>query len=260
MGGLVAPLVQIPISIGMFFGVKKMCELPVMQLTQSGFEWLPDLTQPGPYYILPILVAASGNLMIGMSARDMDASRPSMGHLMNVVRVVTFLAIYWMDRFPSGLLLCLLVTSITAVMQNALFRSPAIRRALKIPQWTPPAAGSPKLPTMRDTFRHFFINPAGAAEQAPGVRHYVPPTSTGPTSVFKTQPTAFKMQPTVKTPEVMAQKAQAEARASNKSSSSSLYEDAAPAPAPKPPKTAPAPKSPPKSKAKAAKKRKAKSA
>lgn len=66
MLGLVAPMIQIPISIGMFFGVKKMCELPVMQLTQSGFEWLPDLTQPGPYFILPILVAASGNVMMSV--------------------------------------------------------------------------------------------------------------------------------------------------------------------------------------------------
>lgn len=31
----------------------------------------------------------------------MDTSRPGIGHLMNVVRVATVLAIYWMDRFPS---------------------------------------------------------------------------------------------------------------------------------------------------------------
>jgi YidC/Oxa1 family membrane protein insertase len=68
MAGLVAPLIQMPISIGMFFGVKKMCELPVAQLTQSGVAWLPDLTQPGPYYILPILVAVSGNVMMSVRA------------------------------------------------------------------------------------------------------------------------------------------------------------------------------------------------
>lgn len=36
-----------------------------------------------------------------MSARDMDPSRPQIGHFMNVIRVVTVLAIYWMNRFPS---------------------------------------------------------------------------------------------------------------------------------------------------------------
>ncbi|KAK7055489.1 60Kd inner membrane protein-domain-containing protein, partial [Favolaschia claudopus] len=138
MLGLVAPLIQLPISIGLFFGVRRMCELPLMQLTQSGFEWLPDLTQPGPYYILPILVAASGNLMITMSARDMDTSRPAMGHFMNVIRVATVLGIYWMDQFASGLLLCLFVTSTSAVAQSALFRSSMARSLLRIPQWTPP--------------------------------------------------------------------------------------------------------------------------
>ncbi|KAJ7270662.1 60Kd inner membrane protein-domain-containing protein, partial [Mycena haematopus] len=154
MGGLLAPMVQIPISIGMFFGVKKMCELPVVQMMQSGVEWLPDLTQPGPYYILPILAAVSGNLMMSLNSRDMDTSRPGIGHLMNGLRIATVLAVPWMDRFPSGLLLCLLVTSLSTVLQSLLFRVPAVRAFFRIPQWTPPPAGAAKLPTMMDTFRY----------------------------------------------------------------------------------------------------------
>ncbi|KAJ7835942.1 60Kd inner membrane protein-domain-containing protein, partial [Mycena olivaceomarginata] len=196
MGGLVAPLIQMPISIGMFFGIKKMCELPVVQLTQSGVGWLPDLTQPGPYYILPILVAVSGNVMMSMSARDMDTSRPGIGHLMNVVRVATILAIYWMDRFPSGLLLCLLVTSVSTVLQSAVFRSPAMRTALGIPQWTPPPAGAPKLPTMLDTFRFGYTQlfksasaeaaSAASGTSGSGVKAWVPPPAPAPATVFRT--------------------------------------------------------------------------
>ncbi|KAJ6554491.1 60Kd inner membrane protein-domain-containing protein [Mycena capillaripes] len=235
MLGLIAPMVQLPISIGMFFGVKKMCELPVLQLTQSGFAWLPDLTVPGPYYILPILVAASGNLMISMSARDMDTSRPVMGHVMNFIRVVTFAAIYWMDKFPSGLLVCLLVTSLTAVLQSAIFRVPAFRAALKIPQWTPPPAGSPKLPTMRETIRWAFFpqKAESTAATTSSVPHYVPPPMKVPQPMRPMKAPQPVVQP--RTLDVLAQ--QAQARASVKSSSSGLFEEPASAQASKPKKT-----------------------
>ncbi|KAJ6463523.1 60Kd inner membrane protein-domain-containing protein, partial [Mycena sanguinolenta] len=239
MGGLLAPMVQIPISIGIFFGVKKMCELPVMQLTQSGVEWLPDLTQSGPYYILPILAAASGNLMMSLNQRDMDTSRPAIGHVMNGLRLATVLAVPWMDRFPSGLMLCLVVTSLSTVLQSFIFRIPAMRTLLKIPQWTPPPPDAPKLPTMLDTFRFVkdrmtnsasstSASSASAAGAADGVRPYVPPSaSSGPSTVFKTLP---------------PRPAEQRTRGNNNTSSSSLFEDAAPAPAPKPLKSASKPK------------------
>lgn len=46
--GLVGPVFQLPVALGMFIGLKKMCELPVPQLTVSGMDWLPDLTAVDP--------------------------------------------------------------------------------------------------------------------------------------------------------------------------------------------------------------------
>ncbi|KAJ7092497.1 60Kd inner membrane protein-domain-containing protein, partial [Mycena belliarum] len=151
MKQLMAPMIQLPISLGMFIGIRKMCDLPVLQLTQSGFAWLPDLTQPGPYYILPILVAASGNLMISMGRRDMDPSRPGVGHAMNGFRLLTILTIPWLNTFSSGLLLSLLVTSASAVLQTGILRVPAVRSAFGIPPWTPMPGG--EMPTVMDTYR-----------------------------------------------------------------------------------------------------------
>lgn len=79
-----APFVQLPVTLGLFFGVKKMCELPVVQLAHSGLGILPDLTVPDPYMILPILLCAAVNLQIHVSvpriclyftATDLMASR-----------------------------------------------------------------------------------------------------------------------------------------------------------------------------------------
>lgn len=61
------PFVQIPVTLGMFFGVKAMCALPVVQLAYSGLSILPDLTVPDPYMVLPILLCAAVNAQISVS-------------------------------------------------------------------------------------------------------------------------------------------------------------------------------------------------
>lgn len=71
MGKMVLfPLVQLPPAIGLFLGVKKLCTLPVEQLTHSGFSLVPDLTLISgtaafdPYYILPLIGCAALNAQL----------------------------------------------------------------------------------------------------------------------------------------------------------------------------------------------------
>jgi YidC/Oxa1 family membrane protein insertase len=61
---LLLPFVQLPLSLGMFVGVKKLCDLPLEQLHNSGFSLLQDLVVPDPTYILPIAMAALINVQI----------------------------------------------------------------------------------------------------------------------------------------------------------------------------------------------------
>jgi len=63
---LLLPFVQLPVSLGMFFGVKRLCALPLEQLHHSGVSFLPDLTVPDPYYILPITSAVLMNLQLSV--------------------------------------------------------------------------------------------------------------------------------------------------------------------------------------------------
>ena len=62
-----SPFVQIPVTLGIFFGIKRMCELPVLQLAHSGLAILPDLTVPDPYMALPIALCAAVNFQISVS-------------------------------------------------------------------------------------------------------------------------------------------------------------------------------------------------
>ena len=42
------PFVQLPVTLGMFFGVKGLCDSGVEALQWSGWAWLPDLTVADP--------------------------------------------------------------------------------------------------------------------------------------------------------------------------------------------------------------------
>jgi YidC/Oxa1 family membrane protein insertase len=61
---LLMPFVQLPVTLGMFFGVKRLCALPLEQFHWSGVSYLPDLTVPDPYYALPIAAAVLMNLQL----------------------------------------------------------------------------------------------------------------------------------------------------------------------------------------------------
>ncbi|KAG6889691.1 hypothetical protein C0995_015439 [Termitomyces sp. Mi166 len=140
------PFIQVPITLGMFFGVKKMCELPVEQLTHSGFSLLPDLTAADPYMALPILLCAVVNAQIQIGAAEMDLiSRPEMGHLMNLLRVLSVVGIFVMKSFPSGLMVSLITTSAATTLQSWALQKPQVRASLNIPQVPVEARG--KLPT-----------------------------------------------------------------------------------------------------------------
>lgn len=68
MAGMVLPpFVQLPVTLGMFFGIKRMCDVGVPQLKyDSGVSLWPDLTVPDPTYILPIVSTAVMNLSLSV--------------------------------------------------------------------------------------------------------------------------------------------------------------------------------------------------
>jgi len=67
LSSLGSSLGQLVIQFGVFFGVKELVTLPVLQLRDSGCWLIPDLTVAGPYYIMPLIVASLANLQLMVS-------------------------------------------------------------------------------------------------------------------------------------------------------------------------------------------------
>ena len=77
IGGMaLAPFIQLPVTLGMFFGVKKLCDLPVEQLKYSGFSWVPDLTIADPTWTLPIIATVLMNVQISVCPSSSQCMRP----------------------------------------------------------------------------------------------------------------------------------------------------------------------------------------
>lgn len=47
---LVPAVLQLTATVSSFLGVRQLCELPIVQLTHSGVDWLPDLTALPPHW------------------------------------------------------------------------------------------------------------------------------------------------------------------------------------------------------------------
>lgn len=62
------PFVQLPVTLGMFFAIKKLCDLPLEQLKWSGVDILPDLTAADPTHVLPVLCAVGKNIQLSVSS------------------------------------------------------------------------------------------------------------------------------------------------------------------------------------------------
>ncbi|KAH9033060.1 60Kd inner membrane protein-domain-containing protein [Lactarius hengduanensis] len=132
---LLMPFAQLPVTLGMFFAVKRLCALPLEQLHWSGVSFLPDLTVADPFYVLPIAAAVLMNVQLSVGASDMAATadRTTAAHMINAFRVVSVISIPLMGQFPSGLNLYVLTGIAAMLMQTSILRQDAVRRILRIP-------------------------------------------------------------------------------------------------------------------------------
>jgi YidC/Oxa1 family membrane protein insertase len=62
--GFLVPVVQVPVSLGLFFGVKKLCTEVPQLATYSGLDILPNLAVPDPYFVLPAMLCAAINAQV----------------------------------------------------------------------------------------------------------------------------------------------------------------------------------------------------
>ena len=124
LAGCLPLLVQMPILMGMYYAL---FNFTFPSAEAAAFFWLPSMSEPDPYYILPVLSAATTFLQQKMTSSEMTGQ-------MKIMMTVMPLFIGWISlKFPSGLVLYWVTMNVVQIIQQWwMYRSegPAAKEAI----------------------------------------------------------------------------------------------------------------------------------
>lgn len=142
---LAVPVVQAPIFMSMFFGLRKMPDYFPDELANGGLYWFTDLTAADPLHIMPIASAAMFVGMMEIGKEQMLAGNPQQGPIMlNAFRGLGLMMIPITWNFSSAIFCYWVTNNLVSLGQAGLFKNQAMRKILGI--WDPP----PPVPGLQD--------------------------------------------------------------------------------------------------------------
>jgi YidC/Oxa1 family membrane protein insertase len=108
LGGCLPILVQIPVFIALYWVL-----LSAVELRQAPFAlWIHDLSEPDPYYVLPLVMAATMFIQQKLSPTPPDPVQAKVMMIMPIAFSVFFFF------FPAGLVLYWLVNNVLSILQQ----------------------------------------------------------------------------------------------------------------------------------------------
>lgn len=107
IGGCLPMILQIPVFIGLYWAL-----LSSVELRGATFLWIHDLSKPDPYYILPVILAATMFLQTFLNPPPTDPVQAKMMRIMPMAFSVMFFF------FPAGLVLYWLVNNVLSMSQQ----------------------------------------------------------------------------------------------------------------------------------------------
>lgn len=109
LAGCLPLIIQMPILMGMYYSLYNFT-YPTPESAQ--FLWLPSMSNPDPYYILPVLSALTTFLQQKQTTTEMNQQ-------MKIMMTVMPLFIGWISlSFPSGLVLYWVTMNIVQIAQQ----------------------------------------------------------------------------------------------------------------------------------------------
>ena len=107
LGGCLPILVQIPVFIALYWVL-----MGAVELRQAPFAlWITDLSEPDPYYVLPLVMAVTMFIQQKLSPTPPDPVQAKVMMIMPIVFSVFFF-------FPAGLVLYWLVNNVLSILQQ----------------------------------------------------------------------------------------------------------------------------------------------
>jgi len=130
---LTAPLVQAPLFMGMFFGMRKLPDLFPEACANGGLFWFTDLTVPDPTYILPLACGLSFLATIETGKDQMLDSNPQHGPMIvNAFRAMAVVMVPMITTFPSAMLCYWVPNNFITMVQSISLRNDRVKQQFGI--------------------------------------------------------------------------------------------------------------------------------
>lgn len=120
--GCLPLLVQFPIIIGLFRALRQ----PEVYVFPEGYDivhqflWIPDLANPDPYYILPVLAAVFTYLSTKMTtnAQNVSGDNPAAQTQKTMTTIMPIMIGFISLSFPAGLALYWVISNLSQMVQQ----------------------------------------------------------------------------------------------------------------------------------------------
>lgn len=111
--GCLPTLLQVPVLWALFLALRHLPEI-----AGRPFLWMPDLSKPDPYYVIPFLAGALTFAQSWMTTpRNLAPDNPAAGTQRTMLYVLPLVFFFLCLRYPSGFGLYWVVSSALAVLQ-----------------------------------------------------------------------------------------------------------------------------------------------
>lgn len=129
---MLVPMIQLPIFLSVFMGLRQMANLPVESMVTAGLLWFPDLTSPDPFYILPVITMATFAVTVELGVDGVRAKSMSR-YTRLFMRAFPLLILPFSINFPSALLVYWFSSNTVSLLQVLLLKIPNVKEGLGIP-------------------------------------------------------------------------------------------------------------------------------
>ncbi|KAG8975648.1 Mitochondrial inner membrane protein oxa1, partial [Tulasnella sp. 427] len=119
-------IAQVPVALGMFFGIKWMCNLPLESMKIGGLGWFMDLTVADPTYVLPAVSTAAIIAMLRLSSADTPKT-PETAHMSNGFTILSLIGFPFLANLPAGVMIYFISNGALQAVQAAIFRIKSVR-------------------------------------------------------------------------------------------------------------------------------------
>ncbi|KAL3314919.1 hypothetical protein Ciccas_006451 [Cichlidogyrus casuarinus] len=124
-------ILQIPIFLSVFNGLRGIANLPVDSFKTGGLLWFADFTIPDPYFVLPAIAMGS---MLFMFEFGVDASTQALSPTIRwFMRGFPIVGFFFILNTPSAIVWYWATSNFISIIQSFSLRAPAVKKMFKLP-------------------------------------------------------------------------------------------------------------------------------